>query len=69
MLASTQDEHLCGDDFQLRLNNREETPPTTPYTPQKRDQDKTLVEETALEWPRGGNELSMLGNKQTNVAG
>jgi hypothetical protein len=31
-----------GEEFQLRLNNGEEIS-NTPYTPQKRDQDKTLA--------------------------
>lgn len=66
--ASVQDGHLCGEDFQLRLSNGEEIS-NTPYTPQKRDQDKTLAVEIPNECPRGRSELSMLGNKNTSVAG
>ena len=43
----------------MRLNNGEEIS-NTPYTPQKRDQDKTLAVKISNEWPRGRSELSML---------
>lgn len=51
----------------MRLSNGEGIS-STPYTPQKIKQDKTLAVKIANACPRGRSELGMMGNKNADAA-